>query len=453
MCAAPELELKPEIWPASATRSASGELTVGGVGVAALAAEFGTPLYLFDQHDLLGRAKRIHEVFSAAAARVGTTATIYYAGKALLTAQIANWMHELGLHIDVASAGELAIALAGGVPAGMIGVHGNNKSLEEIERAVRVGVGSIVLDSPIEIERVAETAARLGTVQPVRLRVNSGVHAHTHEFLATAHEDQKFGVSMATAPELVARIRSLPSLSFLGLHCHIGSQIFDASGFAESAARLLELQRDLLSDGPVPELNLGGGFGVAYIETDSPSPIEQLAESICQTVATEAARLGIAAPALVFEPGRWIVANPGITLYEVGTVKPVKLEDGRSRLYVSVDGGISDNARPMLYNAQYTSRIASRRSSAAPALSRLVGKHCEAGDILIHDADLPADIAPGDLLAVAATGAYGHSLANNYNALLRPAIVAVADGQARLLVRRETEADLLARDLGVLENH
>lgn len=440
------------IWPASAQLSESGELVVAGVPVSALAAEFGTPLYVVDETEVRDRAATLRDVFAAAAKRIGTEAKVYFAGKALLTAEIARWMNEAGLGVDVASGGELAIALAGGMPAGRIGVHGNNKSLAEIERAVSVGVGSIVIDSEIEIERIADAASRLGVVQPVRLRVNSGVHAHTHDFLATAHEDQKFGVSITVAPALVARIRELPSLQFLGLHCHIGSQIFEAGGFAESAARLLTLQRDLLADGPVPELNLGGGFGIAYVPGNEPMPIDALADIIFGEVARVCSELEIAVPALAFEPGRWLVGNAGITLYEVGTVKPVQLDGGLVRNYVSVDGGMSDNARPALYGAEYTARVVGRSSSAPNALSRVAGKHCESGDLLVQEAQLPADVTVGDLLAIAATGAYCYSLSSNYNALLRPAMVAVANGAARVIVRRETESDLMARDLGVLEN-
>lgn len=440
------------IWPANAQLSETGELVISGVPVSALAAEFGTPLYVVDETEVRDRAATIRDEFSAAAARIGTEAKVYFAGKALLTAEIARWMNEAGLGVDVASGGELTIALAGGMPAARIGVHGNNKSLAEIERSVSIGVGSIVIDSEIEIERIADAAARFGVVQPVRLRVNSGVHAHTHDFLATAHEDQKFGVSIASAPALVARIRELPSLRFLGLHCHIGSQIFEAGGFAESAARLLTLQRDLLADGSVPELNLGGGFGIAYVPGDEPMPIEALAGVIFGEVARVCGELGITVPTLAFEPGRWLVGNAGITLYEVGTVKPVQLEAGLVRNYISVDGGMSDNARPALYGAEYTARIVGRSSTAPNALSRVAGKHCESGDLLVQEAQLPSDVQAGDLLAIAATGAYCYSLSSNYNALLRPAMVAVANGTGRVIVRRETESDLLARDLGVLEN-
>jgi diaminopimelate decarboxylase len=285
-------------------------------------------------------------------------------------------------------------------------------------------------------------------VQRVRLRVNSGVHASTHEFLATAHEDQKFGVSLERAVELGMRIRSRDSLDFLGLHCHIGSQIFDSAGFAESAERLLAAHAELARIAPVPELNLGGGFGIAYTSADEPTPIEEIALGIVTAVADGCRLHDVPVPKLAFEPGRAVIGPAGVTLYTVGTVKPVPI-DGGWRHYVSVDGGMSDNARTALYGADYTARIASRSSDAPPALVRVAGKHCESGDIVVDAEYLPHDVAPGDLLAVAATGAYCWSLANNYNHVPRPPVVAVRDGVARVIVRGETEADLLARDAGL----
>jgi diaminopimelate decarboxylase len=277
------------------------------------------------------------------------------------------------------------------------------------------------------------------------------VHAHTHAFLATAHEDQKFGIGLADAAAAVARIREHAALDFLGLHCHIGSQIFGADGFAESAARLLSVHKELLAGGDVPELNLGGGFGIAYTSADDPSPIDELATRIAETVAAGCAALGIPIPVVAFEPGRTIIGTAGLTLYSAGTTKDVSVafqDDGETavRRYVSVDGGMSDNARPALYGADYSVRIADRTTDAAPALVRIAGKHCESGDIVVDADYLPGDVAPGDLLAVAATGAYCWSLASNYNYLGRPAVVAVRDGRSRVIVRRETEADLLARD-------
>lgn len=467
-------ELFVDLWPMTTARSADGELTIGGLTASALAAEFGTPLYLIDETDARTRARELRTAFESEFARIGTTVRIYYAGKAFLSTEIVRWMLAEGLNIDICSGGELAVALAGGAPAHRLGFHGNNKSLAEIDEATRVGIGTIIIDSLIEIERVAAAAARHGRVQSVRLRVNSGVHAHTHSFLATAHEDQKFGVVLEDAPRLVAAIRSHPSLDFRGLHCHIGSQIFGADGFAESAARLLAVHATLLADGPVPELNLGGGFGIAYTSVDTPTPIQELAARIADIVAAECAKRDIPIPAIAFEPGRAIIGSAGITLYEVGTIKPVQVglppvvepvettsadvetdvgtetdtQTQATRLYVSVDGGMSDNARPALYGADYSVRIASRLSDAAPALVRLAGKHCESGDILVDADYLPGDVTPGDIVAVPATGAYCWSLSNNYNFLTRPPVVAVVDGTARILIRGETIDDLLARDTG-----
>lgn len=458
MAISPEWLKKPKdlnqvdaaLWPANLQRSNHGEFEIGGIGVTDLCAQFGTPLYVIDQDDFFARALRVKNALAAAAESIGTTAKVYYAGKAMLTTEVASWVAELGLNLDVASGGELAAALAGGVDPARIGLHGNNKSLAEIGRAVAAGVGAIVIDSEIELERIASAAQAQGRVQPVRLRVNAGVHAHTHEFLATAREDQKFGLARGDVPALVARIRADKHLKFLGLHSHIGSQIFEADGFIEAAKRLLAIQAELLTFGEVPELNLGGGFGINYTTADDAPDIEAIAQQIAEGVAAECAKLNIEVPVLAFEPGRVIVGPTGVTLYTVGTIKDVALTEegaGAVRKYVSIDGGMSDNARPSLYDAAYTVRLASRTSAAEPALVRVVGKHCESGDIVVRDDYLPADIANNDIVAVAATGAYCSSLSSNYNMLTRPPVVAISQGQARLIVRGETEADLFARDL------
>jgi len=453
--------LAPGVWPAHATRGSDGEVMFAGVASSTLIAEFGSPVYVLDEADARARAARIRELFTDAFGAIGAKVTVYYAGKAFLSAEVVRWMTEEGLSIDVASGGELALALAAGVDAELLGVHGNNKSAEEIDSAVTVGAGAIVLDSEIEIERVAETAKRHGVVQRVRLRTNTGVHAHTHEFLATAREDQKFGVPLSEVAGHVKRIRALPSLEFLGLHSHIGSQIFEVSGFVEAIARLIEVHAGLLEGGPVPQLNLGGGFGIAYTSVDDVVPIEEMAEKLAGAVAAEAERHGIAVPDIAIEPGRAIVGPAGATLYTVGTIKDVEVATDAGangtqtavRRYVSVDGGMSDNIRPALYEADYTVRMANRTSAAEPALVRIAGKHCESGDIVVHADYLPGDVTPGDTLAVAATGAYCWSLASNYNFLVRPAVVAVNDGTARAIVRRETIADLLGRDLALTTAH
>ncbi|MFE1645556.1 diaminopimelate decarboxylase [Microbacterium sp. P01] len=441
--------LPEAIWPESAHRDFDGALVLGGVGVAGLRSAYGTPLYVLDEDLVRARARRTLDAFRSATAVHDVQARVYYAGKAFLSTEVVRWVTEEGLAVDVCTGGELQVALAAGADPRRLGFHGNNKSVAELERAVEIGIGSIVIDSWIELERLAAIAQRADVTQSVLVRVNSGVHAETHDFLATAHEDQKFGFPRSDAAAAVARIREVEGLRFIGLHCHIGSQIFGASGFQESASRLVELHAELLAGGDIPVLNLGGGFGIAYTTADDPTPIEELATGIVEAVARECDVRGIPIPDLAFEPGRSIIGQAGVTLYEVGTTKPVQVTDELTRLYVSVDGGMSDNARPALYGAQYSARIASRTSDAAPALARVVGKHCESGDIVVDADYLPADIAPGDLLAVPATGAYCFALSNNYNYVPRPPVVAVRDGEARVIVHGESIADLLARDAGV----
>ncbi len=441
-------DLVASVWPASARRDEEGQVIIGGIGVGELARTYGTPLLVIDEGEVRARAAAVRDAFAAAARAHGSTARVYYAGKALLNTAIVRWVTEAGLNVDVCTGGELEVALAAGADAGILGFHGNNKSSTELERAVEVGVGTIIVDSEIEIERLTAITARLGRTQRVLLRVNSGVHAETHDFLATAHEDQKFGFPLGDAPAAVARIREVPGLEFAGLHCHIGSQIFGAAGFRESASRVLDLHELLLADGDVPQLNLGGGFGIAYTRADHPTPIAELASDIVAVVAEGCAARGIPVPALSFEPGRAVVGTAGVTVYEVGTIKDVVLDAGIRR-YVSVDGGMSDNPRSALYGAQYSARLASRTGAGQPVLARVVGKHCESGDVVVDHEYLPGDVAPGDLLAVPATGAYCAPLSSNYNHVPRPPVVAVADGASRVIVRGETIADLLARDAGV----
>ncbi|MFZ7088578.1 diaminopimelate decarboxylase [Curtobacterium sp. RRHDQ10] len=444
--------LVTRIWPATATRTDDGALVVGGVTADDLVARFGSPLYVVDAQDVRSRAARVRDAFEDAFARIGTTAHVYYAAKAFLTTQVAAWMAEADLRVDVCTAGELAVALAGGVDPGRLGFHGNNKSDEELDTAVAAGVGTIVLDSVEEIARVAAVAARAGLVQRVRLRINSGVHASTHEYLATAREDQKFGIPLSDAAAAAALVRAEPSLAFVGLHSHIGSQIFDESGFREAARRLMEVHAALSVDGEVPELNLGGGWGIDHTEADTAFAPEDIAEALARIVAAECAERGIPVPVIAVEPGRYIVGPAGVTLYRVGTIKPVLVglpdDTSATRTYVSVDGGMSDNVRPALYDAEYTARLA-RTSTADPILVRVAGKHCESGDVVVPDEYLPGDVHRDDVLAVAATGAYCWSLSSNYNHVGRPPVVAVADGEARILVRGERVEDLLARDCGV----
>ncbi len=434
-------DLAPDVWPDSAHRTASGAVSLGGVDVRAIATEYSTPVFVLDESDVRRRARLYREAYPG---------SVYYAAKAFLSTRVAQWVTDEGLGIDAATGGELLVALRAGVPGERILVHGNNKSPAEIEQAISAGVGRIVVDSLHDVVRIADAAERLGVVQKVLVRATVGVEAHTHEFIATAHEDQKFGLAGDVVDEAVRRIVALPSLEFRGLHSHIGSQIFDAVGFSVAAARVVAIARRLRDEQGVDvlELNLGGGMGIAYLETDDPLDPVTMARDIRDVVEKECADAGIAIPDLAFEPGRAIIGPAGVTIYEVGTIKPIALDQGLVRTYVSVDGGMSDNIRTALYDADYTVALASRSSDAPPMLVRVVGKHCESGDVVVRDAWLPNDLAPGDLLAVAATGAYCRSMASNYNYVPRPAVVGVRDGSCEVILRRESMDDLLALDPG-----
>jgi diaminopimelate decarboxylase len=436
--------LHPGIWPRRARRS-GGVLTIGGADVRDLAAEFGTPLYVCDERDVRSRCRDYVEAF-------GPEARVFYAAKAFCSRAVLRWVSSEGLGVDVCTGGELEIALSAGVPPEEITLHGNNKTLDELARAVSAGVGHIVADSFEEIARLSYLTDSEGqaAVRPrILVRVTTGVEAHTHEFMATAHDDQKFGFSLASgaADEAVRRVLASPGLAFAGLHSHIGSQIFDTAGFEVAAHRVVELAVRIRDEHGVviAELDLGGGFGIDYTDEDDAPEIKEIAQSLRQIVDWQCRAAGLARPRLTVEPGRGIVGPSTVTLYSVGTIKDV---DGL-RTYVSVDGGMSDNIRTALYDASYTCALASRASAAAPMLSRVVGRHCESGDIVVRHAYLPSDLAPGDLLAVAATGAYCRSLASNYNHVPRPAVIAVGEGSApAVIVRRESLDDLLSLDAG-----
>jgi diaminopimelate decarboxylase len=442
--------LDPQVWPRSAER-VGGELHLGGRPVTDLAREHGTPLFVLDETDFRGRAADFAAAF--------TDADVHYASKAFLCGQVARWIADDGLHLDACSGNELALALAAGFPAERIALHGNNKSLVELQLAVDAGIGHVVLDSFDEVDRLVPLAAARvaagGPPVPVLIRTTVGIEAHTHEFIATAHEDQKFGFSLTTGDALTAAVRVIrePALRLTGLHSHIGSQIFDTAGFEAAAHRVVGLlgQVRQATGEVLGELNLGGGFGIAYLPEDDPVGPDDVARRLRTVVAAECAALELPVPRLAVEPGR-AIAGPGtVTLYEIGTIKPVRLGSSgqgapQVRNYVSVDGGMSDNIRTALYDASYTCVLANRASDAPPALCRVVGKHCESGDVLVRDLWLPADVQPGDLLAVAATGAYCWSMASNYNYLLKPPVVAVRDGVATEVVRRQTLSDVFALD-------
>ncbi|WP_030792091.1 diaminopimelate decarboxylase [Streptomyces sp. NRRL S-920] len=433
--------LDAKVWSRTVTRTPEGVVSMGGIEVTRLAEEFGTPAYFVDEADFRARCRAWRDAF-------GREADVFYAGKAFLSRAVVRWLHEEGLNLDVCSGGELTTALDAGMPAERIAFHGNNKTEDEIHRAIEAGVGRIVLDSFQEIVRVSHIAERLGRRQRVQIRVTVGVEAHTHEFIATAHEDQKFGIALAggQAAEAVRRALTLDGIELIGIHSHIGSQIFDMAGFEVSARRVVQLLAEVRDEHGVelPEIDLGGGLGIAYTPEDDPREPHEIARALGEIVTRECEAAGLRTPRISVEPGRAIVGPTAFTLYEVGTIKPLE----GLRTYVSVDGGMSDNIRTALYDAEYTVALVSRSSDAEPMLVRVVGKHCESGDIVVRDAFLPADLAPGDLIAVPATGAYCRSMASNYNHALRPPVVAVEGGAARVIVRRETEEDLLRLDVG-----
>jgi diaminopimelate decarboxylase len=450
--------LVPELW-SQTTRKVATEsglaLEVGGVRLTDLVTEHGSPAYVLDEQDFRARARAFRDGFA--------DCDVYYAGKAFLCTTVARWIAEEGLNLDVCSGGELAVAERAGFPMERVGFHGNNKTVAELSRAIELGVGRIIVDSFHEIVRLAEVVSRgpgLDATEPsassttvkVMVRVTAGVEAHTHEYIATAHEDQKFGFSISSGDALAAvqQIHDTPGLELLGLHSHIGSQIFDSSGFEVATRRVLALHAQISSEIGVelPELDLGGGFGIAYTTQDDPADAAQLATEMTKIVRDECKARDLAVPRLSIEPGRAIVGPAMCTVYEVGTVKAVELDGGAVRTYVSVDGGMSDNIRTALYDADYSCTLANRASEAPVLMTRLVGKHCEAGDIIVKDEFLPGDVAPGDLVAVPGTGAYCRSMASNYNHAPRPPVIAVRDGETRVVLRRETLDDLLATDLG-----
>lgn len=443
------IDLPTQVWPRNATRGDDGVVRLAGLPVTELAAQFGTPLFVVDEDDFRSRCRDMVQAF-------GPGARVHYASKAFLCSEVARWIRDEGLSLDVCSGGELAVALHAGFPAERIAFHGNNKSVAELEAAVAAGIGHVVVDSLVEIERLEAVAGRAGVVQDVLVRVTVGVEAHTHEYISTAHEDQKFGFSIAggDAMEALARVFDADNLRLVGLHSHIGSQIFEIDGFEIAAHRMLGLLREAIDKFGVERtaqislLDLGGGLGISYLPSDDPPVLQEFADKLRDLVAREAERAGLPMPEIAVEPGR-AIAGPGtVTLYEVGTVKDVCLDGGLRRRYVSVDGGMSDNIRPALYQADYDCRLVSRSSQALPVVARVVGKHCESGDIVIRDTWMPGDAGPGDLVAVAATGAYCYSMSSRYNMLARPAVVAVRDGAARLILRRETVADLLSLEIG-----
>jgi diaminopimelate decarboxylase len=435
--------------PITAAVSADGRLSVGGCDLGQLAERFGTPLFVYDTTHLRRRCREYREAFAGA--------TVAYAAKAFLCRAMARLVAEEGLHLDVATGGELHVALSAGFPAGRIILHGNNKSDEELAAALAAGAGRVVADSFDELDRI-EALVKSGLPAPggggcprqvtVLVRVTPGVEAHTHEYIETGVEDSKFGfpVRSGDALEAARRVAASPHMTLAGLHCHIGSQIFALGSYARAAEVVVRLAADVAAatGAPVAELNLGGGLGVAYQAGDRPPAVAEYAANLRRALAAAATSAGLpAVPALFVEPGRSIAATAGLTLYRVGTIKQI----AGIRTYVAVDGGMSDNPRPATYGARYEVFDPTRAGEPRPLTATVAGKHCEQGDLLVRDARLPAGLAVGDLLCTPATGAYGYAMASNYNKVPRPGVVFVAGGEAREVVRRETVDDLLALEV------
>ncbi|MEX2280178.1 MAG: diaminopimelate decarboxylase [Acidimicrobiia bacterium] len=414
--------------PDTTTIAADGTASIGGCALTDLAEEFGTPLFVYDAAHIRVRAKEAVSAFGDGA---------IYASKAFLCRAVAKLVHDAGMGIDVATGGELHVAIAAGVPAARLVLHGNNKADHELARALEVGVGRIVIDNFDEIDRIESMVGQGAPAPKVLLRITPGVEAHTHEYVSTGQDDSKFGFTVSTgaARSAVERVRQSDAMELVGIHAHIGSQVFRAQSFAAALEVIASFSEPL----SLPELSIGGGLGVAYVEGESAPTITEWAEALLG----RAAELGVRSK-IFAEPGRAIVASAAVTLYRVGTIKEIP----GVRTYVAVDGGMSDNPRPVLYGSGYETFLPRATDAERSKAIRLVGKHCESGDLLVRDGRLPSDVAVGDIVSTPVTGAYGHSMGSNYNKVLRPAVVFVENGDARLVVRRETYDDLLTTDVG-----
>ncbi|WP_067699652.1 diaminopimelate decarboxylase [Nocardia jejuensis] len=429
--------LDPAVWPRETHYDGDGRITVGGVALDDIADQYGTPTYVLDEDEVRNRCRAYRRRFP--------DAEIIYAGKALLTRAVAEWITEEGLSLDVCSAGELAVALNSWVAPERIVLHGNGKPFAELETAINCGVGRVVVDSFTEITLLSALASR---PQRVLLRLTPDIDVHGHPAVRTGVTDQKFGFPVGgdAVLEAVDRIVRQPNLELTGAHCHIGSQIHDTFPYGEAVRRMIAEMARIRDESGVTltDLDLGGGHAVAYRSGDAELNLSELADIIEDALDAACARHGFPRPAISLEPGRAIVARAGITLYRVLSIKHV--ENGHT--YVTVDGGMSDNPRVALYGAGYEAVVANRHPTGPQMTAHIAGRHCEAGDILARDVRLPVDLRPGEVIAMPCTGAYHHSLASSYNGIGRPPIVAVRDGRCRELVRRETIEDLLSRDIG-----
>lgn len=448
---------RSDLWPWSASFEENGELQIGSHRVSDLVEQHQTPLFVIDLADLAGRATvwttAMAEEFWDGYGFAGGHA--YYAGKAFMNGEVVRRVTQAGMGVDTASETELRTALAAGADPKTIGLHGNNKTDVELRLAIENEIGRIVIDAPGEAARIQAVAAELGKTAKVMMRLTTGVHAGGHEFISTAHEDQKFGLSLVSgqAAQVASEIKNCPNLELVGLHSHIGSQIFDLEGFGQAARKVLEFRQELTRQGfAIPEVDLGGGYAVAYTEADpvAPSTLE-VARYLAGQIKTICAELGCDIPAVSVEPGRSVIAPTTVTLYRVGTIKDVPIGQGQTRRYVSVDGGMSDNIRPALYGAKYAAVLANRNGSETEVNCRIVGKHCESGDIIVPEVMLPEDLQSGDILAIPVTGAYGYSMASNYNMAFRPGVIGIDGDNVQVLIARETPEDLLARDLSLTQ--
>lgn len=421
--------LPASLLPDTATIGVDGSLSVGGCDVADLAEQFGTPLFVYDEAQLRAQCREAVAAFPDGAA---------YATKAFICGAMARLAHEEGMDLDVSTGGEIHVALSAGVPANRLIFHGNNKSARELQMAIEAGVGRIVIDSWVEIDKIEAVVAEGHAKPAVSIRVNPGVEAHTHEYLQTGVADSKFGVSIAngSAGETVRRANESPAMNLVGIHAHVGSQVFDVNSFEKAVSAIAPFIKDL----DVEELSIGGGLGVAYVEGESAPSITEWGSTVKAAVAAA----GIS-QRVVAEPGRSVVAAAAITLYTVGTIKEIE----GVRTYVAVDGGMSDNPRPVLYGSGYEVFLPRATNADRDRLVRVVGKHCESGDVLVLNGRIPSETKVGDILATPVTGAYGHSMGSNYNMVLRPPVVFVMGGEVREVVRRETYEDLLSRDLTI----
>lgn len=430
-----------DVWPLGAGRNANGELMIGGLSVVDIARDHGTPIYIYDQKTLSESMRAVRDAF----AETLPTSRVVYAGKAFLAKALVEMLVEEGLGLDAVSGGELFVGLASGMPPEKMSLHGNNKGFDELRMAIDAGIGKIIVDNVDEIEMLEELTVGREEAVTVLLRVNPGVEVHTHEKISTGITDSKFGLPIADgqAARAVERISGMQGLHLAGYHAHIGSQLFEADGYVDAIDGILRFAAGMRDAHGVEleQLSPGGGFGIAYVDADDPPAMQQWARSIATAITEGCARHGLPIPIVTLEPGRSIVGRAGVAVYEVGTRKEIP----GVRTYVSVNGGMADNIRPTLYDAVYTADLANREGGGETEEVTIAGKYCESGDILIEDITLPV-LQRGDLLAVPAAGAYSLAMASNYNMSLRPAVVMVGDGHARVIRERETFEDLLRLD-------